>query len=324
MAIAKIRVVFDPESDHPIIFERNVEFTGIREPGGKEFVAEHALSEFEKEARIGSHYRVLAPVEKFLRQVTQSFQLEDIFSGAHEDRLNTRSMWVEMGHILLRVKHLLAQSRSYHDQEQVYLSSEDPEAENFSWHFHLDKMERFDLAITFMGKIGDLTARLIFERLGASLIPNLDRNNPEWERAVTLTNIRQGLADRTGNRYVASLSDAEYTALQEILEDFHRTDHGTRLWRYRIRLAHRVTPSVDRVELYTYLQSRDRTPMKDASGKIIGWEGNFGESRSVAEYMFLDLYADAVQTLSHYITMLERVEAIPPFGLGAKSFGAFA
>jgi hypothetical protein len=233
-------------------------------------------------------------------------------------------MWVEIEHILLRAKHLLAQSRSYHDQEQLYLSSEDPEAENFSWHFHLDKMERFDLAVTFTGKIGDLTARLIFERLGASLIPNLDRNNPEWERAVTLANIRQGLADRTGNSHVASLSDAQYTALQEILEDFYTTEHGTRLWGYRIRLAHRVTPSVDRTELYTHLQSRERTPMKDASGKVIGWKANFGESRSVADYAFLDLYADAVQTLDHYISLLGRLEAIAPFALDAKSFGASA
>ena len=193
MAMAKIRVAFDPESNHPIVFERDVEFTDLREPGGKEFVAEHALSELEKEARVGNHYRVLPSVENFLRQVTQSFRLEDIFSGAHEDRLNTRSMWAEIGHILLRVKHLLAQSRAYHDQEQVYLSTEDPEADNFSRYFHLDKMERFDVAIIFIGKIGDLTARLIFERLGASLIPNFDRNNPEWERIVNLTNIRQGI-----------------------------------------------------------------------------------------------------------------------------------
>jgi hypothetical protein len=100
MAMAKIRVAFDPESNHPIVFERDVEFTDLREPGGKEFVAEHALSELEKEARVGNHYRVLPSVENFLRQVTQSFRLEDIFSGAHEDRLNTRSMWAEIGHIL--------------------------------------------------------------------------------------------------------------------------------------------------------------------------------------------------------------------------------
>ena len=69
---------------------------------------------------------------------------------------------------------------------------------------------------------------------------------------------------------------------------------------------------MDRVELYTYLQSRERTPITDASGKTTGWTGSFGETRSVAEYTFPDLYEDADQTLSHYVTMLERLEAIPP------------
>jgi hypothetical protein len=322
MTTAKIRVVFDPGSAHPLSFEKDVEFTDLREPGGKEFVAARSLWELGKESRMGNHYIDLPSTENFLRRVTQTFHLEDFSSGAHEDRLNTRSMWAEMSHILLRVKHLLAESRSYHDEEQSYLSSDDAEAENFSWHLHLDKMERFDHAITLMGKIGDLMARLIFERLGASLIPNLDRSKPEWERAIILSAIRESLADRTGNPYVASLSDAEYAALREILDHFHEADHAVRLKGYKNRLAHRVTPSVDRPGLYTYLESRERTPITDASGEIIGSSGTIRVSRSVAEYAFLDLYADAVQTLGHYITMLERLEAIPPFGLDAKSFRA--
>src|SRR5258708_5632989 len=160
MAIARIRIVFDPGSDRSLVFEKDVEFTDLREPGGKEFVAERSLWELEKESRVGNHYLALPSVENFHRQVTQRFGLADIFSGAHEDRLNTRLMWAEMSHILLRAKQLLAESRSYHDEEQAYLSNNDPEAENFSWHLHLDKMERFDHAITLMGKIGDLTARL--------------------------------------------------------------------------------------------------------------------------------------------------------------------
>jgi hypothetical protein len=33
-----------------------------------------------------------------------------------------------------------------------------------------------------------------------------------------------------------------------------------------------------------------------------------------AEYAFLDLYEDAVQTLRHYVVLLERLDAIPRFG----------
>jgi hypothetical protein len=98
--------------------------------------------------------------------VKQTFNRNDIVSGTHEDRLNTRAMWMEMSHTLLRAKYLLAQSRAYHEPEQTYFSSEHSEAENFSWHTHLDKMKRFDLAVFMIGRISDHTARLIFERLG--------------------------------------------------------------------------------------------------------------------------------------------------------------
>lgn len=45
---------------------------------------------------------------------------------------------------------------------------------------------------------------------------------------------------------------------------------------------------------------------------------------SVAEFAFLDLYADAMRALTHSISMLERLEALPPFGIEAKAFGASA
>jgi hypothetical protein len=129
----------------------------------------------------------------------------------------------------------------------------------------------------------------------------------------------RGLANRTGNPHVASLTDAEYAALLEIFDDFLKTDHGMRLWGYRVRLIHRITPSVDRPELYTHLESRERQPMTDTNGKITGWTKSFGTVPRNAEYSFTDLYADAVETLRHYVTMLERLEAIPTFGLEAAA-----
>lgn len=35
---------------------------------------------------------------------------------------------------------------------------------------------------------------------------------------------------------------------------------------------------------------------------------------SKADYSFLDLYTDAVETLRHYVALLERLEAIARFG----------
>jgi hypothetical protein len=75
--------------------------------------------------------------------------------------------------------------------------------------------------------------------------------------------------------------------------------------------------------LYAHLQSRKRTPVYDELGKIKGWTTTL-ESPSVAEYRFLDLYTDAVNTLDHFVLMLKELETIPPFGLDALPFDVSA
>ncbi len=309
MPTANVRIAFDDGSDQPV-FERNIELNDLREPGGKEFVAQYIFSQIEAESRWGEHFLTLPSFDQFLRAPKQSFGLKDIISGAYEDRLNTREMWMEIGNTLLRAKRLLAHSMAYHEQENVYLSSQNSEAENLSWHFHLDKVERFDLVVGALGKISDLAARLVFERLGASLF---DTSKSGWERTVTLTNVREALANRIVNPYVAELTDAEYTELRAILDGFLQTEHGLRLWSYRVRLTHRLKPSVDRGEFYSHLESREKTPMLDESGQVKGWQKGFGGSRSIAEYAFSDLYTDAAETLRHHVAMLERLEALPRF-----------
>jgi hypothetical protein len=312
MTTANVRIAFNAEPGPPIVFERALEFANLRDPGGKEFVAQHLFSELKKDDDVGTYFLALPSVVKFIRPVKQTFRLDEIGSGSHDDRINTREMWWEIGKTLLRIEHLLAQARSYHDQEQSHIASKDSEADNLSANFHLDKMVVFDLAAIFLGKVIDLAARLVFERLGASLV-RPDRTNPDWERGITWRSIRNGLLDRSGNPDVASLTDDEYSILLGIFDDFLKTDHGTRLWGYRLRLAHRITPSVDRPELYTHLQSRERTPILDTEGGLNGWTRSFGGLPTVAEYSFTDLYEDAVQTLHHYIGMLERLEALPRF-----------
>jgi len=323
MARAKMRIVFESNSNEPAVFEKDVEFTNLREPGGREFIAQYMLSDLATESQWDSNYLALPDVATFSRPVKQTFHLEDLGSGSYEDRINTRQMWMEISHTLLRVKVLLAKSRAYHDQELEQSLSQDPEAENLGWHLHLDKMDRFDLATIFLGKVSDLAARLVFERLGASLIRNLDRKNSDWERQITWANIKQGLADREGNPHVAAIPDAEYEDIREIFNDFFDTEHGTRLWAYRLRLVHRITPSVDRPELYTQLEDRERTPFVDETGKK-GWSKGFGGRRTKAEYAFTDLYEDATQTFRHYISMLERLNALPRFGPEAEASGVRA
>jgi hypothetical protein len=324
MAMAKIRIEFNSDSNHPIFFEKSVEFTNLRQPGGDEFVANVALAEFEKASLSTKYFDDMPVLDGFVRDVNLSFRIEDLITGVHDDRVNARELWHEISHILHRVRYLLAQSRAYHDLEQIYNSKRDDNSKYFAWHFHLDKIERFYLAVILLGKISDSTARLVFERLGASLIPNLDRTKPEWERQINLTNVRKGLKDRTGNSYVASLTDADYASLHTVLDDFLASDELTRIWTYRVKFVHRVTPSVDRSDLYPHLQSRKHTPTVDSKGKVTGWHSRITVSKPDGEYAFLDLYNDAIETFKHFITMLERLEKIAPFGLDVAAFKASA
>ena len=205
-------------------------FRILRQPGGTEFVTLRLFSEVAKDAAVGHHFVAMPSVDRFLRSANQSFMLEDIASGSYQDRINTREMWLEIGKTLLRIKRLLSQARAYHDEEALHLASGHPEARNLAAILHLDKMANFDLAAILLGKVSDLTARLVFERLGASLIPNLDRSDPDWEYQIRWNKIKVGLLDRTGNPNVASLTDSEHATLLAIFDDFFATDHGTSLW----------------------------------------------------------------------------------------------
>lgn len=324
MALGKIRIEFNSDSDQPIVFEKTVEFTNLREPGGAEFVAEEALAEFEKASLFGKHYEALPGLACFVRDMNMSFQIADFFTGAHQDRVNARELWHEISHILHRVRYLLAESRAYHDLEQIYVSRSDDDSKNFAWHLHLDKIERFNLSVVLLGKISDSVSRLVFERLGASLIPSLNRTKPDWERQINLTNVKTGLKDRTGNPHVSSLTDADYHSLQEVLNDVQVSDEAARIWAFRLKFVHRITPSVDRADLYPHLQSRERTPVSDSTGKVTGWRGSVTAPRPTGEYAFLDLYSDAVQAFKHYVAVLQRLEAIAPFGLDVAALRATA
>jgi len=319
MAYAEMRITFESDSGEPSVFQRRLEFKDLREPGGKEFTAQYMLSVAAMESNWNSYRLALPGVPNFARETEQTFRLEDLVSSVYEDRRNTQAVWVEITHILLRVRVLLAKSRAYHDQELEQSSDQHSEKKNLQWHLHLDRMEHFDLAVILLGKVNELAARLVFERLGASLIRNLDRRKPDWEREVTWKNIRIGLADKAGNPHLAAIPLPEYDAIQEIFDDFLKTETGTRLWAYRIKVVHRITPSVDRPDLYTRLEDRELTPLVDGAGRIEGWTKSIRLKRAAAEYVFPDLYDDAVRTLRHYIAVLERLEAIPRFGPEAEA-----
>jgi hypothetical protein len=311
---ARVRLSFDADAAKPQVFERDVNLGELRQNGGRQFVAQHLFSELEKGARYFDYLMAFPSVESFLRPVKQTYNSLDVVSDTFEDRMNTREVWVEMGNIFLRIEHLLLESRTSHDVEITHSASTEAEANNLSAFFHLDKMAHFDLAAILLQKVHDLAARLIFERLGASLLGDIDRDDPEWERFITPGRVRKGLEMKAANPHVASPSDEEYSTVLNILDDLHKSDDGTSLHSYRNKLVHRVAPSVDRTDLYGHLQDRRKTPILGPDGKQRGWTKGFGGRPTEPEYKFLELYDSAVETFTHYVETLKRLEAVPRFG----------
>jgi hypothetical protein len=321
---ARVRLSFEPDTEKPRVFERDVDLGELREDGGREFVAQRLFSELEKDSHYIEYRSALPSIDSFLRPVKQTFRGLEMVSDTFDDRLNTREMWLEIGNTLLRVHHLLPKSRTYHDAELTHCGSQDPQAENLSAVFHLDKMANFDLVTILLQKIHDLAARLVFERLGASLLGDLDQSDPEWERFITPGKVRKALSNRARNPQVAALSDDEYSTLLNVLDELRKSDDGTKLQSYRNKFVHRIAPSVDRTDLYGHLQDRRKTPIVGEDSKVKGWTKGFGGRPATPQYVFLELYDSAVQTLSDYVDTLKRLEAMPRFGPEATDGSAAA
>ena len=311
---ARVRLSFDADTAKPQVFERNVNLGELRDDGGREFTAQHIFFRIGKGFSNIDYRLALPSIDNFLRPVKQSYHSVDIVFDTFDDRIDAREVWSEIGNTLLRIHDLLPKSRAYHDAEHEHAESQHPEADNLSAYFHLDKMDNFNLAAVLLQKIHDLVARLVFERLGASLLGNLDRNDPDWERFITLFRVREALKGRKANAHVASLSDEEYSKLLSILDDLRKSDDGTKLQRYRNKFVHRIAPSVDRIDLYGYLQDRQKTPITGTEGEVKGWTKGFGGRPTKPEYAFLELYDSAVETLTHYVETLKGLEKIPRFG----------
>ena len=70
-------------------------------------------------------------------------------------------------------------------------------------------MDEFHEALKAIKKLEDLIARLIFEAADRSF-DSIKTTRKEWERHLTLKNIKAGVADRANNAILAAMPNAEY------------------------------------------------------------------------------------------------------------------
>jgi len=310
MGRATLQVTFENEALPKSTFEKTAALRSERNAPGEEYVAEYLGFELEKELRWVSYHSALPDVESFLRPARQTVNANPLDTTELEDRWNTAAVWREIGNTLLRVKVLMAQSRAYKDMEPKH--NDMLEENQALYRLHLRKMDCFDLAAFLLAKAEDLTFRLIFENLGASIVP-VNRDEPDWERELNWTNIKRGLKCRTTNPYLMALSEEEYRGLRKILAAFRRPHFVRSFIRYRNCVAHRISPSVDCAEFHTHLQDRVRTPLRDRQGHV-GWSMRIKGRPKQPEHYFLPLYETAAQTLQHYVSLLGQLFSMPRFG----------
>jgi hypothetical protein len=197
-------------------------------------------------------------------------------------------------------------------------------------------MERFNLAAFYLAKIEDLLVRLIFENVGASLVA-IDFSDPDWERQLTWKRLKEGLKKHpasvrnrswrvrlltwtkrklgqvAGNPHLEAMTEVEYRELTDILAQFRSPQFVQKFVSYRDRLAHRITPSVDYPEMYTYLEDRRGKVHRNPAGEVKSVVWAIGGRPKAAEYSFLELFEFAVSTLRHWVSLLARLKSVARF-----------
>ncbi len=192
-------------------------------------------------------------------------------------------IWFEMGNMLGDARTKLLRARGYKEVEKYYLDTERPQQILRIIHFRM--MDEFHGALKAIKKLEDLIARLIFEAADRSF-DSIKTTRKEWERQLTLKNIKAGVEDRGKNAVLSAMPDPEYRELEEIVNEMRRDvfPEMEAFWEYRHALEHRMPLSVDYREIYPYYK-----PLLEA------------------DWQFLDLFSVAVKVYEHYYKLLERL-----------------
>lgn len=238
-------------------------------------------------------------------------------AGPYFDSMNSGKAWLEVYNQLLAARNHLARARAYKALESEHTKNE-------MHALHERKMAEFHHAVRNIKKTEDMTLRLVFEALGASLkdidhktgLPSevVDMSNDEWERKLTLDKVKPALKQREMNEKLKALNDVEYEELRAIVGALnHRaTQKLWDFWQYRHRLEHRMPQSVDYAYLYPMYEDRPKRVVQ-GDGRIVMF-GYIGSMPTESERTFEELYETARSVYQYYLTLLERLDKLPSFG----------
>jgi hypothetical protein len=336
MVDVTMRIIFADGAAPAQTFEINEQLPEPRDIDSEKRMWEYLARELKKETVFGPHYEALPVISDFLQSANQTFNMNEFSASTYFDRRNTLLTWYEISKAVTKSKFKLAESRAYKEIEQS-LAKSDAEREQL-YRLHIPKMDCFNLATLNLVRIEDLLLRLLFENLGASLVP-VDLKKPNWQRSVKWDKIIDGLKKRRGrsmswwermrdriaqllghsnaNPHLEALTEEEFEAVIRILREFRSPHFTSQYLRYRDRMTHGFMPYVDFAELYFSTEDRVGTPIFDSRGKRKGTKWRISAMSTTPEYEFLGLYESGAKTLAHWLGLLRRLRAMPRFGPAA-------
>jgi hypothetical protein len=305
--MAKVRVTIEFEDDGGEISRHESEITAASRSSiaATERQAQQTFAHLQKDLILGTFFDTLPDPHGLHRSGSQRFSMEEVFSSSYFNQVNAQSVWLEIQNTLINVRYLLASARSYKELEPLH--QDDHSKNGLLYNIHFAKMAQFDLSVFKLAKAEDLLLRLVFEATGAAFVSTSATN---WDRQLFWDRVKDRLKDRAGNACLSSMEDAEYDNLLRLVRKFRNPSFVGTFQNYRDRVAHRISPSVDYPELYTVVEDRVWSEIRNRQGSVVGRTKGFAGTRSSAEFQFHHLYEVAQKTFRHYIQVLWKLRKI--------------
>jgi hypothetical protein len=237
-----------------------------------------------------------------LSLVSATYYLDDFKRAVRLKNVN--ELWQEIHTLLLGARLNFATSRVLKCLEDEHSEATDEDL-NARFELHLDKMERFHLAIFEMTRIEDLIVRIVYEFFGDQFI-DVDETKNGWEKKLTWNRMKEalnkkGMPEKNPHHALEAMGDREYQELMSVVRRY-RTPEVLELIQYRDIKTHRVTPSVDHPQLAVEVSS--------LGASAAGSPATLFASRTNAEYQFLELYRLAKKVYAHLLRMVLELNEI--------------
>lgn len=238
------------------------------------------------------------PYVQALSSISVSLNLETPERVAHLQNVN--ELWFEVENLLSGARLNFATARILKELEDAHGNDTQFDV-NARFDLHLEKMERFHLAVFELARVEDLFVRIVYEYFGSGFI-EADTSRLGWEKRLTWDAMkdslnRRGHPERNPHPLLEHMPENDYQALMAVVRGY-RTAEVLRLMDYRNRRTHRVSPSVDHPEL--------SVDVVEPTHSTLG----IPRQATSAEFSFINLYSDAKAVYSHMIEMLLRANAI--------------